>query len=179
MDIPSCPAGGYTASAKVPTGPGISYNALSGLLTVNGPANLTLIDSVYFFRAIVLTNNGKITVPGSPKATIFLADSINAGAGSIVNQSQKPANLSLSSCGTSATPAWWSLASGASAGYYTVYAPNHVVYETGGGDYYGAVAAEIYYSSGGGKFHYDEALLRQPSKKIVTQRGGWALLPGG
>jgi hypothetical protein len=179
MDIPSCPGGGYTASAKVPTGPGISYNALSGLLTVNGPANLTLTDSVYFFRAIVLTNNGKITVPGSPKATIFLADSINAGAGSIVNQSQKPANLSLSSCGTSATPAWWSLASGASAGYYTVYAPNHIVYETGGGDYYGAVVAQIYYSSGGGKFHYDEALLRQPSQKIVAQRGGWAQLPGG
>lgn len=179
MDIPTCPAGGYTPSAKVPTGPGISYNALSGVLSVNGPANLTLTDTLYFFRAIVLTNNGRITFPGTAKATVFLADSINGAAGSLVNQSQKPANLSLSSCGTSATAAWWALASGATAGYYTVYAPNHVVYETGGGDYYGAVVAQVYYSSGGGKFHYDEALLRQPSKKIVAQRGGWAQLPGG
>jgi hypothetical protein len=179
MDIPSCPTGGYTPSSKVPTGPGISYNALSGVLSVNGPANVNLTDTLYFFRAIVLTSGGKLTFPGSPKATVFLADSINASAGVIVNQSQKPANLSLSSCGTSATPAWWSLASGPTAGYYTVYAPNHVVYETGGGDYYGAVVAQIYYSSGGGKFHYDEALLRQPSKKIVTRPGGWAQLPGG
>src|SRR5947209_846958 len=105
VDIPTCPAGGYTPSAKVPTGPGISYNALSGVLSVNGPANLTLTDTLYFFRAIVLTTNGKITFPGTPKATVFLGDSINGAAGSIVNQSQKPANLSLSSCGTSATAA--------------------------------------------------------------------------
>src|SRR5205085_6979797 len=139
----------------------------------------TLTDTLYFFRAIVLTNNGKITFPGTPKATVYLADSINGAAGSIVNQSQKPANLSLSSCGTSATAARWALASGATAGYYTVYAPNHVVYETGGGDYYGAVVAQVYYSSGGGKFHYDEALMRQPSKQIVAQPGVWAQLPGG
>ena len=178
MDIPQCP-GGYTPAAKVPTGPGINYNALSGVLTVNGPANVNLTDTLYFFRSIVLTNNGKLTFPGTSKATVFLGDSLNAANGTIVNQSQKPANLALSSCGTSATPAWWALASGASAGYYTVYAPNHIVYETGNGDYYGAVVAQIYYSSGGGKFHYDQALARLPSNRIGTQRGGWAQLPGG
>ena len=177
MDIPQCPAGGYTPSSKVPTGPGISYNALTGVLSVNGPANVNLPDTLYYFRVIVLTNNGKLTFPGTSKATVFLGDSLNAGAGSIVNQSQKPANLGLSSCGTSVTPGWWSLA-GAGAGYYTVYAPNHIVYETGNGDYYGAVVAQVYYSSGGGKFHYDEALARLPSNKIVAQRGGWAQLPG-
>lgn len=178
MDIPQCPAGGYTPSSKVPTGGGISYNALSGVLSVNGNTTLSLADTVYYFRAIVLTNNAKLSFAGASKATVFLGDSINAGGGSIINSSQKPANLSFSSCGTSATPAWWSLASGAYAGYYTVYAPNHIVYEVGGGDYYGAVVAQIYYSSGGGKFHYDQALARLPSNRIVAQRGGWAQLPG-
>lgn len=179
QDIPSCPAGGYTPAAKVPTGPGISYNAVSGVLSVNGPANVNLADTTYFFRVIVLTNNGKITFAGASRATIILADSLNAGAGSIVNNSHLPANLALSSCGASATPAWWSLASGASAGYYTVYAPNHIVYEVGNGDFYGAIVAQIYYSSGGGKFHYDQALARLPSNKIVSTTGGWAQLPGG
>jgi hypothetical protein len=178
MDIPQCPAGGYTPAAKVPAGGGISYNAISGVLSVNGNTTLTLTDTLYYFRVIVLTNNARLSFPGSPKATVFLGDSINAGGGSVINTSQKPANLSFSSCGTSATPAYWSLASGAFAGYYTVYAPNHVVYELGGGDYYGAIVAQYYYSSGGGKFHYDQALLRQPSQRIVAQRGGWAQLPG-
>ena len=178
MDIPQCPAGGYTPAAKVPAGPGINYNAISGVLTVDNKT-VTLTDTLYYFRVIVLNNNAKLSFPGSPKATVFLGDSINAGNGSIINTSQKPGNLSFSSCGTSATPAYWSLASGASPGYYTVYAPNHVVYELGAGDYYGAIVAQYYYSSGGGKFHYDQALLRQPSKRIVAQRGGWAQLPGG
>jgi hypothetical protein len=59
-----------------------------------------------------------------------------------------------------------------------VYAPNHVVYETGAGDFYGAVVASIYYATGGGRFHYDAALARQPSRKISVQRGSWAQLTG-
>jgi hypothetical protein len=52
------------------------------------------------------------------------------------------------------------------------------VYETGAGDYYGAVVAYIYYASGGGRFHYDAALARQQSFKVAVQRGSWAQLPG-
>src|SRR5207248_11445689 len=93
-------------------------------------------------------------------------------------QSLSPPSVSFSSCGTSATPAYWALSSGAYAGYFSVYAPNHVVYELGGGDFYGAIVAWIYYSTGGGRFHYDEALARQPSNRLEVQRGSWAQLPG-
>jgi hypothetical protein len=86
--------------------------------------------------------------------------------------------LSFASCGTSATPAWWALSSGGTASYYSVYAPNHIVYELGAGDFYGAVIASDYYSSGGGKFHYDAALARQSSNKVAVQPGSWAQLPG-
>lgn len=178
MDILPCPAGGYTPTAKVPTGSGISYSSVTGVLTVSGGNTLTLTDTAYFFRSIVLYSNSRLVFPGSPPANVVIRDSINAANGTITNSSNKAANLSFSSCGTSPTPAYWALSSGGSSAYYTVYAPNHVVYETGGGDFYGAIVASIYYATGGGRFHYDAALARLPSNKLAVQRGSWAQLPG-
>ena len=177
MDIIPCPAGGYTPTANVPPGTGISYSAVSGVLTVSGGKTLTLTDTAYFFRSIVLTGNAKLVFPG-PRTSVVLRDSINAGSGVIVNQSLTPAALAFASCGTSATPAYWALSSSGTASRYTVYAPNHIVYELGAGDFYGAIVAQIYYATGGGKFHYDAALARLPSNKLAVQRGSWAQLPG-
>jgi hypothetical protein len=178
MDVNPCPAGGFTATAKVPTGPGISYNSTSGVVTVSGGATLTLTDTSYFFASIVLTGNSKLAFPGAAHANVVLRDSLNAASGTIVNNSANSTMLSFASCGTSATDAWWALRSGGTASYYSVYAPNHIVYETGAGDFYGAVVASEYYSSGGGKFHYDAALARQSSNKTAVQPGSWAQLPG-
>lgn len=178
LDILPCPAGGFTPTAKVPTGPGISYSSLTGVLTVWGGVTLTLTDTSYFFSSIVLTGNSRLSFPGNPRASVILRDSINAAAGTIINSSQNAAGLAFSSCGTSSTPAYWALSSNGTASYYSVYAPNHVVYEQGAGDFYGAVVAWVYYASGGGRFHYDAALARQPSFKIAVQRGSWAQLPG-
>jgi hypothetical protein len=178
MDIVPCPAGPFTPTAKVPTGAGISYNSVSGVLTVSSGKTLTLTDTSYYFSSIVLTGGAKLVFPGSPHANVYLRDSLNAGSGVIVNQTANAAALSFASCGTSATPAYWALSSGGTASYYTVYAPNHIVYELGAGDFYGAIVASIYYATGGGKFHYDMALARQPSNKLAVQRGSWAQLPG-
>ena len=178
-DIIACPVGGFTPTAKVPAGSGITYNSVTGVLTVSGSgATLTLTDTSYFFSSIVVTNNAKLVFPGVPRVNIVLRDSLNASGGNVINQSLSPPSVSFSSCGTSATPAYWALSSGAYAGYFSVYAPNHVVYELGGGDFYGAIVAWIYYSTGGGRFHYDEALARQPSNRLEVQRGSWAQLPG-
>ena len=178
MDIIPCPAGGFTPTANVPAGPGISYSSVSGVLTVSSGKTLTLTDTSYSFSSIVLTGNAKLVSPGSPRANVYLRDSLNAGSGTIVNQSSNAAALSFASCGTSATPAYWALSSNGTASYYTVYAPNHIVYELGAGDFYGAIVASIYYATGGGKFHYDLALARQSSNKLAVQRGCWAQLPG-
>ena len=178
MEIIACPVGAFTPTAKVPAGAGISYNSVSGVLIVSGGATLTLTDTSYFFSSIVLTGNSKLVFPGSPRVNVYLRDSLNADAGIVRNLSTKPAALSFASCGTSATPADWALNSGGTASYYTVYAPNHIVYETGGGDFYGAVVALSYYKMGGGDFHYDAALSRQPSNRLAVHRGSWAQLPG-
>jgi type II secretory pathway pseudopilin PulG len=178
LDVLPCPAGGFTPAAKVPTGPGISYSSVSGVLTISGGVTLNLTDTSYFFSSVVLNNNSRLVFPGNPRASVVLRDSINASSGTIVNSSQNAGNLAFSSCGTSSTPAYWALSSNGTASYYSVYAPNHIVYELGAGDFYGAVVAYIYYASGGGRFHYDAALARQSSFKIAVQRGSWAQLPG-
>jgi hypothetical protein len=178
MDILPCPAGGFTPTANVPTGPGVSYSSSTGIVTASGGATLTLTDSTYFFSSIVLTGNSKLVFPGNPRASVFLRDSLNAAAGTISNVSANAASLSFASCGTSVTPAYWALSSSGTASYYTVYAPNHIVYETGAGDFYGAVVASIFFATGGGEFHYDAALARQSSNKVAVQRGSWAQLPG-
>lgn len=178
MDILPCPVGGFTPAAKVPTGPGISYSSVSGVLTVSSGKTLTLTDTSYFFSSIVLTGNAKLVFPGVPRVNVNVRDSINAGSGTIVNQAVNAAAVSFASCGTSATPAWWALSSNGTSSYYTVYAPNHIVYELGAGDFYGAIVASVYYATGGGKFHYDAALARLPSSKLAVLRGSWAQLPG-
>jgi type II secretory pathway pseudopilin PulG len=178
MDIVPCPAGGFTPTANVPTGPGVSYSSSTGVVTVSGGATLALTDSAYFFSSIVLTGNSRLVFPGNPSANVFLRDSLNAAAGTISNLSANAASLAFASCGTSATPASWALSSGGAASYFSVYAPNHTVYETGSGDFYGAVVASIYHATGGGKFHYDAALARQASNRVAVQRGSWAQLPG-
>ena len=178
MDIIPCPAGGFTPTAKVPTGGGVSYNSSSGVVTVSGGATLTLTDTSYFFSSIVLTGKSKLAFPGTSHANVVLRDSLNAADGTIINSSTNATSLAFASCGTSATPAYWALSSGGTASYYSVYAPNHIVYETGAGDFYGAVIASIYYATGGGKFHYDAALARQSSNKTAVQPGSWAQLLG-
>jgi type II secretory pathway pseudopilin PulG len=179
MDIIPCPVAGFTPTANVPTGPGVSYNSSNGVVTVSGGATLTLTDSAYFFSSVVLTGNSKLVFPGNPHASVILRDSLNAAAGTIINASTNATALSFASCGTPSTPAYWALSSGETDSYYSVYAPNHTVYETGAGDFYGAVVASIYYATGGGRFHYDAALARQASNKLAVQGGSWAQLPGG
>ena len=177
MDVPACP-GSFTPAANVPTGPGFSYSAISGVLTVNGPGTMTLTDTAYYFSSIVLAAGGKISFPGTPRAVVMLRDSLNGAGGQVINTSAIPTNLAFSSCGSSATPAKWVLSFGPAGGYYSIYAPNHAVSETGGGDFYGAIVAASYTSSGGGKFHFDQALTRLPSGKLAVERGTWAQLPG-
>jgi len=177
MDIIPCPTSGFTPSAKVPSGPGISYSTTTGVLTISSGATLTLTDSSYFFSSIVLTGNSRLSVPGNPHVNVYLRDSLNATGGTLTNGAGSATALSFTSCGTSATPAYWALTGGTQA-YYSVYAPNHVVYATGGSDFFGAVVASVYYATGGAKFHYDAALARQPSPKLAVHGGSWAQLPG-
>jgi hypothetical protein len=179
MDINTCPVGGYTPAANVPSGPGITYNSLTGVLSVAAGAVVNLTASQYYFSQVILQGNSTILV--NPAAgthiEIIISDLLNVSGGSVTNLSGAATRLGFSSCGSPALPSTWSL-SGGSSSAFSVYAPNHPVTLSGGGDIWGAVVASTYTAAGGSNLHYDEALARLPSNKLIVQRGTWAQMPG-
>lgn len=180
MDINACPATGFTPAAQVPTGAGISYNATTGVLTVSAGAILLLTGSSYYFSRVILAGNSQLHVNpavGAARTEITVSDSLDLRGGTVVNQTNVPTKLGFSSCGSPVPARGWLVSGGASAAY-SVYAPNHPVTLTGGGTLYGAVVASRFFNTGGGTLHYDEALARLPSEKLLVQKGTWSMLPG-
>lgn len=180
MDINACPVTGYTPAAQVPTGAGISYNATTGVLTVSAGAILLLTGSKYYFSRVILAGNSQLHVNpavGAARTEITVADSLDLRGGTVVNQTNVPTKLGFSSCGSPVPARGWLVSGGAQAAY-SVYAPNHPVTLTGGGTLFGAVVASRFTNTGGGVLHYDEALARLPSEKLLVQKGTWSMLPG-
>jgi hypothetical protein len=180
MDINDCPATGFTPAANVPSGLGISYDATTGVLSLAAGAVVNLTASQYFFSRVILQGNSSITVnpPAGSRVEVIVSDSVNLSGGSVTNLSGTPTRLGFSSCGSPTPERTWVL-TGGSAAAFSVYAPNHPVIVTGGGDIYGAVVGSTYTATGGAKLHYDAALARIGSKKLIVRRATWAMLPGG
>jgi hypothetical protein len=179
QDINACPAGGFTPAASIPNIAGVTYNSGTGVLAVASGANLTLTLSQYYFSRVILTGNSILTVnpPSGSHIEIVVSDSLNTAGGSISNVPGDATRLGFSSCGTPSPLRKWAMAGGAGAAF-SIYAPNHDVTLSGGGEIFGAVVANSFTSSGGGQLHYDAALARQASKKLAVQRATWAMLPG-
>ena len=92
---------------------------------------------------------------------IFLADGLTIGGGGVGNTSGLPTRLGFWACGSPAIPTKWDL-SGGSTGYFSLYAPNHLVRVGGsGGQIFGAVVAATFSASSNASFHFDEALLNE------------------
>jgi hypothetical protein len=107
-------------------------------------------------------------------------DSIYMAGGSIANVGHKTTDLSFTACGnpTDGTKTnYWGLSGGADA-YFSVFAPNKVVYALGNSSFFGAVISKIFYITGSAQFHYDEALARKASPKLEVQKATWGQFPG-
>jgi len=170
-----CPSGGYTSS--VPSGAGITYNSGTGDLSVTGGNNLTLsAPGTYYFHDLSLLYYSTLTISAGGHVDIFIAGTLDCTYGHIVNNSALPTNLSIWGCGTSTDG--WSL-SGGSGAYLALYAPHHDVTLSGSGSLYGSVIGHTISSTGGSRFHYDEALARQPGigKYIMAPRSWTELSP--
>jgi hypothetical protein len=174
-DIIPCPTTGYTPVS--PELPGYTGN---GVLNVGAGMTLNLTQSQYFFKSVTFAGNSTIRVPGNPHVDIMVQDSLYAAGGTFVNSGHNATDLSITACGTPTNPLkgnYWSISGGADA-FFSVYAPNHVVYGVGSSDFYGAIISSLFYASGGASVHYDAALARAPSAKLMVQRATWAQLPG-
>jgi len=159
-----CPTGGYSI-LPTPLPTGVSYNAGSGDLIVGGGNTYTLNvpPSQYYFHSLSLTGGSTLNFnnPSGKKVDIFLADGLNIGGGGVGNTSGLPTRLGFWACGSPAIPTKWDL-SGGSTGYFSLYAPNHLVRVGGsGGEIFGAVVAATFSASSNASFHFDEALLNE------------------
>lgn len=171
QEIKTCPSGGFTPAASLPSGSGISYNATTGALSLSSGSIVTLPSppSVFYFSSISLTGGSQLYTSGP--ATIYISGAVDFTGGTVINSTAAPGNLALVSCGTASTDVW--KLTGGSGAYFTVYAPNHPITISGSGDIYGALIGASYTSTGGSKLHFDEALLSTPTNRRLVLTGSW------
>ncbi len=123
----------------------IPYN-----LNLAGFDQLTLTGGRYYFTSLKILGDAMITVTG--ETVIYITVSLEVSGNGILNQSQKPPNLSILVTSTNNT-----IIGGNGDFHGVVYAPDSKVQVGGNGDIYGAVVGKEIDVSGGG-IHYDEAL---------------------
>ena len=177
-DTPPCPGGGY--SPVTPELAAVGYTG-NGVLSLASGQTLNLIaGKQYFFRSVVMTGTSKLALPAGGPVVFSVQDSIFMAGGSIANTSHKTTDLSFQACGTPTDGTktnYWGLTGGADA-YFSVYAPNNVVYALGNSAFFGAVISSIFYMQGSAQFHYDQALARMPSPFLRVQKATWGQFPG-
>jgi type II secretory pathway pseudopilin PulG len=178
-DILACPAGGY--SPVTPELAAVGYTG-NGVLSLASGQTLNLISGKqYFFKSVVMTGTSKLALPAGTQPIDFVVqDSIYMAGGSIANVGHKTSDLSFSACGTPTDGTktnYWGITGGADA-YFSVYAPNKVVYALGNSEFYGGVISNIFYITGSAQFHYDEALARKASPRLEVQKATWGQFPG-
>ena len=178
-DITPCPAGGY--SPVTPELAAVGYTG-NGVLNLASGQTLNLVSGKqYFFRSVVMTGTSKLALPaGTQHVDFMVQDSIYMAGGSIANVGHKTTDMSFTACGTPTDGTktnYWGLTGGADA-YFSVFAPNKVVYALGNSSFFGAVVSSIFYITGSAQFHYDEALSRAASPKLQVQKATWGQFPG-
>lgn len=177
-DTPPCPGGGY--SPVTPELAAVGYTGNGVLSLASGQTLNLLAGKQYFFKSVVMTGTSKLALPAGGPVVFNVQDSIFMAGGSIANTSHKTTDLSFQACGTPSDGTktnYWGLTGGADA-YFSVYAPNNVVYALGNSAFYGAVIASIFYMQGSAQFHYDQALARVASPFLRVQKATWGQFPG-
>ena len=174
----ACPAGGYTAAIANGGNTHVAYNAATGVLNVSS-GNLTLpypAGGAYYFSSLTLSGGSTLTMnTGGQHVDIYVDNLVNISGGGLVNTGSIPSQVNLSACGSPASPATWTL-SGSSGAYFTVYAPNHAVTISGGGQISGALIGASLNNSGGSAIHFDKSLTNAAGNTLTLVKGSWAQL---
>jgi hypothetical protein len=174
--ILDCPKSGYTPAGELPIVSGLKYSATTGDLTASGGTSVILTKKQYYFHSVILSGGSTLTMDvGGEHADLWIDDKLDVSGGGIVNTGSLPTGLGIWSCGAASTSQW--TLSGGSGAYFSVYAPNHPVVLSGGGDMFGAIVGASFVASGGSGIHFDEALANRSSVTLKTDSRTWALFP--
>ncbi|MBI4529745.1 MAG: hypothetical protein HY695_38595 [Deltaproteobacteria bacterium] len=154
-----------------------SFTYKDGELRIAGGGTAMLADGTYCFARITITGGGTLMVNGP--VVVFLTERSDMAGGSIVNTTQKAANLQFLSSATGEKGEGTIKLTGGSLAYMTIYAPAGEVKVSGGGELFGAIVGKEVEIHGGARIHLDEALSNAPGLQggIVTlKRNSWALV---
>ena len=130
-----------------------SYNANTGDLNVSGNNTVTLANGTYCFHNVTASGGSTLRVTGPVR--ISVTGTFNASGGSMVNTTNIPSNLQISSSYTGNNGV---TLSGGSGAYLTVYAPGTGITVSGGSPLFGALVGKTLTVSGNSMIHYDLAL---------------------
>jgi Tfp pilus assembly protein PilX len=164
-----------TYSPVTPELAAVGYTG-NGVLNLTSGTVLNLTASQYTFRSVTMAGSAQLKLPVGQHVDIQVQDSIYMAGGTVINSNHKATDLSFTQCGTPNVPGntnYWGLTGGSDA-YFSVYAPNNVVYALGNSAFFGAVISRIFYITGSAQFHYDEALARAASPKLAVQKATWS-----
>src|SRR6266508_342395 len=113
---PPCPTGGYTPAAYIPPGPGVTYNATTGVLKVQGGTNLTLTAPPikYYFSEVVISGGSTLTVNGGgQQVQIWIDNKLTLSGGGVLNTDAKAPLLGWWACGSNTST--WTISGGSNA----------------------------------------------------------------
>lgn len=120
-------------------------------LDIQGTDNLTLDPGTYYFDSMTIGGGSSLTVVGP--TTIYVSGAVKASGGTIVNETQDPANLTILSTGSELK------LGGGTAFYGTIVAPYaDVVLSGSSSSFYGALVGKTVDFNGGFEIHIDESL---------------------
>ncbi len=148
----ACPTTPY---GPAPTGDGITFNAGSGKLTLNG-TNAYFGTGTYYYSEISKSGGGTIHAPTGGAAKIYVSSKISMSGGGFNNPDAKAENLQIYGCGISSGTF---TITGGQTSWLTIYAPYKAIKFTGGGDKFGSFIGDTFENSGPGDAKHDAQLL--------------------
>ncbi|NNF06502.1 MAG: hypothetical protein HKN21_07055 [Candidatus Eisenbacteria bacterium] len=146
VDCPTTPYG------PAPTGPGVSFNATTGDLSIHGGATSTFPAGTYYFRNFTKTGTGHMEIAVGDEVEIFISEDMQLTGNGFYNLNNVAANLKIWGCGTDSDT--WNI-SGSNTSYLIVYAPHHPIRLNGSGDLRGSVIGYSIDKIGSGDVIFD------------------------
>jgi hypothetical protein len=161
-----CPA---TPFGGVPAGPGVNFNAATGDIGLTGGADKVFSGGTYYYRDFKKGGSGNLIIPVGHKVTIYISRELDVGATGFLNLNGSAEFLQILACGNDSTN--WAFAGDAEV-WLAIYAPNHDLTMTGGGDKHGSFVGATLRTGGSADYFFDPG-LRLPTGRYIVVPGTW------
>lgn len=173
VPCPASPSPFSPTTDLLPTS-GNGYTPATGVFDIAGTVTLnTALTKVFKFKDVTLKAGDALVIPATTvgHVDIYITGTLTQLGGSINNLTQKPTNLTIWGCGGATTT--WAFKAAGTTSYFAVYAPNHPITISAGGELYGAFVGASISLSGGTSVHYDDALGTGSGTVIAFIPGSW------